>query len=151
MYYMLCIFRCAVYIRCAVPIQQVRENGKILGARYTKRSRYRRENTVITFETIHTIVDKWFAHDESTMNEYVQLKYIYNNCSWISWSSYTNYWVFQVNIIGPFLAKWVEWIVTINRWAQEFRSKKNKFQSYDCSGTTSYGNSRVCHIRWPPY
>jgi hypothetical protein len=30
-----CIFRCAVYIRCTVSIQQVRENGKILGARYT--------------------------------------------------------------------------------------------------------------------
>jgi hypothetical protein len=45
----LCIFRYAVYIRCTVSIQQVRENGKILGARYTLGARYRRENTVIGF------------------------------------------------------------------------------------------------------
>jgi hypothetical protein len=30
-----CIFRCAVYIMCAVSIQQFRENGKIWGALYT--------------------------------------------------------------------------------------------------------------------
>jgi hypothetical protein len=80
------IFRCALYIRCAVSIQQVRENEKIRGARYTSGARYRRENTVLSLLLFVVNNRNYFipnsAYHDSTVIRDIGMTYTYPRQHW---------------------------------------------------------------------